>query len=150
MGEMSRDVIDERSEVHCLRAILSEQDLDSVGGASGREGFRRTVPSSEKNPLPYKIGCSGDAVLNGSGVEVEESGGDEVVKTSAAVPFEVGGISQGVESSWAAMVSSILASPPGRYLAQSLGSKFEKCNVQGASEQYMCRFMPSFNANGWE
>jgi len=132
-GDMSRDVMEERREVHCLRAILSEQDFESVGGASGREGLRRTVPSSEKNPLPCKVGISGDIIPDVFSIEREESGGEEVVKTSSTVPLDVGGgIFQGVESSWAAMVSSMLASP------------------QGASEQYMCRLMPSFKANGWK
>ena len=39
---------EESREVHCLKAILSEHDFESVGGASGREGLRLTVPSSEK------------------------------------------------------------------------------------------------------
>jgi hypothetical protein len=45
---MRRDVIDERREVHCFRAILSEQDFERVGGASGRDGLRRTIPRAEK------------------------------------------------------------------------------------------------------
>lgn len=44
---------------------------------------------------------------------------------------EDGGRSQGEASSWAAIVSSMLASP------------------QGASEQYMCRVTPSLIAKGW-
>jgi len=44
-GEMSRDVRDERIEVHCLSAILSEQDFESVGGLSalavGNTGLAR-------------------------------------------------------------------------------------------------------------
>ena len=47
-GEMRREVMEERREVLCLRESLSEQDFESVGGASGREGLRRTVPREEK------------------------------------------------------------------------------------------------------
>ena len=118
-GDMSRDVMEERREVHCLRAILSEQDFESVGGASGREGLRRTFPSSEKKPLPYKIGRSGDVIRSESAVEIEESGEDRVVDASSAVPSDAGDIAHGVESSWAAIVSSILASPPRGYLART-------------------------------
>lgn len=60
-GEISNDATVERMEVHCLRASLSEQDFESVGGASGREGFRLTVPNSEKKPLP----CSKAGGLEG-------------------------------------------------------------------------------------
>ena len=35
-GETRREVLDERREVHCFRASLSEQDLERVGEASGR------------------------------------------------------------------------------------------------------------------
>jgi hypothetical protein len=41
-------VREERREVDCFRESLSEQDLESVGGASGREGLRRTEPRAEK------------------------------------------------------------------------------------------------------
>jgi hypothetical protein len=47
-GEMRRETGAESREVTCLRDSLSEQDLESVGGASGREGLRRTRPSWEK------------------------------------------------------------------------------------------------------
>jgi hypothetical protein len=90
--------MEERREVHCLRAILSEQDFERVGGASGREGLRRTFPSSEKKPLPCKIGKSGD-IRAESAVEIEESGEDRVLETSSAVPSDAGGIAHGVESS---------------------------------------------------
>ena len=39
-GEIRRDVGDESRDVHCLRVSLSEQDLDNVGGLSGRAGWR--------------------------------------------------------------------------------------------------------------
>lgn len=45
---MSRDRGEESREVACLRESLSEQDFESVGGASGREGLRRTEPRAEK------------------------------------------------------------------------------------------------------
>lgn len=35
-GDMRSDVADESREVHCLRASLSEQDLDDVEGLSAR------------------------------------------------------------------------------------------------------------------
>lgn len=35
-GDMRSDVADESREVHCLRANLSEQDLDDVEGLSAR------------------------------------------------------------------------------------------------------------------
>lgn len=47
-GETKALVREDRSEVTCLRASLSEQDLDKLGGASPREGLRRTMPSWEK------------------------------------------------------------------------------------------------------
>lgn len=47
-GEMSSEVIEESSEVHWWRESLSEQDLEAVGGASGREGLVRTTPRREK------------------------------------------------------------------------------------------------------
>lgn len=49
---MSKDVTEENKEVDCFADSLSEQDLDNVGGASGRDGLRRTAPSAEKYPLP--------------------------------------------------------------------------------------------------
>ena len=50
--------------------------------------------------------------------------GDERVeetKSSLVVSFEAGGITHGVESSWAAIMSSILASPPVAYLVEISG-----------------------------
>ena len=35
-GETRREVADERRDVHCFNASLSEQDLERVGGASAR------------------------------------------------------------------------------------------------------------------
>jgi hypothetical protein len=109
-GETKREESDERREVHCLRAILSEQDFEREGGASPRAGFRRTTPRWEKKARP------GRAVLEGA---VMASEGSEV------------GISQGDASSWAAMMSSMEASP------------------QGASEQYMWRVTLGCQAKGW-
>ena len=48
LGDINSEVAELRSEEHCLRASLSEQDLESVGRLSPRAGFRRTTPSSEK------------------------------------------------------------------------------------------------------
>lgn len=45
---MRREVRLERREVLCLRESLSEQDFESVGGASERDGLRRTEPRAEK------------------------------------------------------------------------------------------------------
>lgn len=50
---MSSDVVDDRSEVHCFKHSLSVHDFDSVGGASGRDGFRRTCPREEKYERPF-------------------------------------------------------------------------------------------------
>jgi hypothetical protein len=55
-GEIRREVRELRREVLCLRASLSEQDLESVGGASGRDGLRRTMPRAEKYPRPWSSG----------------------------------------------------------------------------------------------
>lgn len=66
--------------MHCLRASLSEQDFESVGGASVRDGLRRVIPSWEKYCLPGSERCFGK--------------------------------SQGVGSSCADIVNSMLASPP--------------------------------------
>ncbi len=96
----------DRREVHCLSASLSEHDFESVGGASPLAGLRRTVPSWEKKARPES---------RESGTH-DEAGG--------------AGISHGAASSWAAIVSSMLASP------------------HGASEQYMCTVTPSFKAKG--
>src|SRR5690348_6725357 len=64
-----------------------------------------------------------------------------------------GGISQGVESSWEDMISSIEASPPGCFLSvpTRLMCRMEegKGHRHGASEQYMCRARPSRHAKGW-
>jgi hypothetical protein len=110
-GETSRDVTELRRDVHCFRAILSEQDFESVGGASGREGLRLTIPNSEKYPLPCNIGPFLDAARPGFACGIGKGFG-RLVEISLVTPFEAGGIAHGVESSWAAIVSSILASPP--------------------------------------
>ncbi len=71
-GEIRVDVRELSRDVHCFKAILSEQDLESVDGLSGRaetcqrmglgeslkrfiQGFRRTIPSSEKLARPLSI-----------------------------------------------------------------------------------------------
>lgn len=97
---MRSDVGPERREVTCLRESLSEQDFESVGGASGREGLRRMRPRWEKWARPRRgrgvVGASrGDGDGEGKGKSRRGRG-------------------QGEGSSWAAMVSSMLASPPGR------------------------------------
>jgi hypothetical protein len=89
-GSTKSEVMDERSEVHCLSASLSEQDLDNVGGASPRAGFRRTIPVREKQARPSR-----DISSFGSG----------------AMLMGVG-LSHAEASFWAAIVSSMLASPP--------------------------------------
>lgn len=92
LGDTSKDVVDESSDVPCLRASLSVHDLESVGGASGREGLQRTAPSKSKFDRPR------------SAADVGEEEGDDTVG---------GGEVQGVESSCRFMVSSMLASPQG-------------------------------------
>ena len=87
-GSTKRDERDDSNEVHCFDASLSEQDFDNVGGASPRAGLRRTTPSCEKYARP------------GSSVW-------EDMESLAA-----GGTSQGDESFWAAIIISMLASPP--------------------------------------
>lgn len=88
---------------------MSEQDLESVGGASGREGLQRTAPRREKFERPRKE-----------------------VAVSFVAEMVGGALVHGVASSWAAMTSSMLASP------------------QGASEQYMWMETLSWMVNGWE
>lgn len=88
-GSTKSEEMDERSEVHCLSASLSEQDLDNVGGASPRAGFRRTIPVREKQARPSRdVSFGSGAMLMGVGVSHAEA------------------------SFWAAIVSSMLASPP--------------------------------------
>ena len=79
----------DKREVNCLRVSLSVHDFERVGGASGREGFRRTRPREEKYERPWRRGCAGSSVVTVTG----------------------GGV-QGVESVWRAIVNSMLASPP--------------------------------------
>ena len=90
-GLTSSDVVDDKSEVACFAASLSVHDLLSVGGASGREGFARTMPKSEKFERPRRA--------DGSWSVGEERVGGALV--------------QGVASSCNAIVSSMLASPQG-------------------------------------
>jgi hypothetical protein len=47
-GEMKRDGREERRVRSWVEASLSLQDFERVGGASGREGLRRTMPREEK------------------------------------------------------------------------------------------------------
>lgn len=100
---MSIAVIEERREVHCLSASLSEHDFESVGGASGLEGFRLMVPSSEKKPLPCKGDISEvmtgliDADVSKAGPERDEAG--KRAKASSEALVGAGGICHGVESS---------------------------------------------------
>lgn len=108
-GDISVDVTDERSDDACLSVSLSVQDLLSVGGASGREGLQRTAPSREKLERPR------------SAPALSDKASDVMVG---------GALVHGVASSWASMVSSMLASP------------------QGASEQYMWICTSSRMANG--
>jgi hypothetical protein len=57
-GDNRVEVTEERSEVPCLSASLSVQDLLRVGGASGREGLRRTRPRWEKLERPLSADIS--------------------------------------------------------------------------------------------
>lgn len=98
LGDMIVEAVKERRDVACFRVSLSVQDLLRVGGASGREGLQRTAPRREKLDRPR------------SAPTLSDPSSDEMVG---------GALVQGVASSWASMVSSMLASP------------------QGASEQYM-------------
>lgn len=109
--------------MHCLRASLSEHDFDSVGGASGRAGLRRTTPRWEKHARPSR---------RRSGVAEEE---DELKLSALATAFRSircggSGDSHGEASSCADMVSSMEASP------------------QGASEQYICMVTSSLQMKG--
>lgn len=115
LGNIKSDVVDESSETACLRASLSVQDLLSVGGASGREGLQRTAPRWEKLERPLRGAGAFSSRLRVSG-EIDDTVG--------------GGLVQGVASSWADIVSSMLASP------------------QGASEQYIWTLTFERMANG--
>lgn len=74
-----------------MSEILSEHDLDKLGGASPLPGLRRTTPSWEKYPRPGREGSLFPGVVLSDGE----------------------GISQGEASACAAMMSSMLASPQG-------------------------------------
>jgi hypothetical protein len=87
---MKRLVSEESKDVLCMRESLSEQDFERLGGASAREGLRRTCPRSWKLARPGRV-------------EVSVGAGEEVTV----------GRSHGVASSCAAMVSSMEASPQG-------------------------------------
>jgi len=58
------------------------------------------------------------------------------------------GISHGDASSWAAMVSSMLASPPGRVSFCEARLVKGRAGLHGASEQYMWRVTSSLHAKG--
>lgn len=122
-GETRSDGKEERRDVHCLRASLSEHDLERVGGLSARavlalatiferveymylgnlQGFLLTKPSWEKDPRP------------------NSPGGESSLDTVTG---------QGVASSCASITNSMLASP------------------HGASEQYIMILDPSWRING--
>ena len=111
---MSSETVDESSDVACLSASLSVQDLLSVGGASGLDGLQRTAPRREKLERPRRA-----------------PGFSSVSPNCEEADVMVGGaLVHGVASSWASMISSMLASP------------------QGASEQYMWICTPSWMVKG--
>jgi hypothetical protein len=96
----------------CLTASLSVQDLLSVGGASGREGFARTMPKREKFDRPR----SAEGSVSSTGIDAEERVGGALV--------------HGVASSCAAMMSSMLASPQGaseQYMWIETSSRMVNC-----------------------
>jgi len=99
LGEINSDVMLDRSDVACMSASLSVQDLLSVMGASGREGLQRTAPRRSKLERPRSA--------------------EDLVGFGVTGSMVRAGFVHGVESSWAAMMSSMLESP------------------HGASEQYM-------------
>jgi hypothetical protein len=117
IGEIRAEVTDERTDVPCFMASLSVQDLLSVGGASGREGLRRTEPRWEKLERPRRAEIEASRLASG-----RLDGHSELsIFTLLTKDAEIvgGALVHGVASSCASMTSSMLASP------------------QGASEQYM-------------
>lgn len=89
VGDIRVDTRELRRDVHCFKASLSEQDLESVAGQSGRakinlarlvvresqkgfrksiQGFRRTIPSTEKWARPSSFLLSPDKESIGQGV----------------------------------------------------------------------------------
>jgi len=108
-GDIKRVVGDRRVDVTCRIESLSLQDFEKVGGESARPGFVRTTPSSEKYCRPWRRLVGGAEV---SGKVAEEGVSGRVV--------------QGVGSSWAAMISSMLASPPFILLAVKAGKLKER------------------------
>lgn len=128
----------------CAWASLSVQDFERVGGASGLEGLRRVRPRREKKARPWRVGCW---LSDGR----DEGIRDGEVDGSVEGGKEEGGRSHGVASSCAAIISSILASPPVQFhqLIFKLQSSFLLYfDLQGASEQYIWIFNPSTNAKG--
>jgi len=57
-GETRSDVVADKREKAWRRASLSVQDFERVGGASGREGLRRTVPRRSKFARPRSAAAS--------------------------------------------------------------------------------------------
>jgi hypothetical protein len=55
------------------------QDLDSVGGASGREGLRRTAPRREKFARPRRGACCVSSDWGGTVGEYGDEEGDDTV-----------------------------------------------------------------------
>lgn len=108
-GDIRKVVGDRRADVTCRIESLSLQDFEKVGGQSARPGFVRTTPSSEKYWRPGRRPVISAEV---SGEVVEVGVGERVV--------------QGAGSSWAAMVSSMLASPPFILLAANSGKLRER------------------------
>src|SRR5690349_9006853 len=97
---MKMEVKEDRRDVHCFRAILSEQDLERVGGASPLAGLRRTMPRLEKKPRPRRVisgvaaGSEVDAgvrATTGTGVRAgsSEGGGGEVAEARVRSTEEV-------------------------------------------------------------
>lgn len=119
-GWMSKLDREESIDVHSLIENLSLQDFDNVSGASAREGLRRTMPSSEKYPLPF-ITCDGS-------------------HSSEAIVH-------GVASSWELMTSSMLASPQGaseeymKIFTPSLMAKGWKLDVDRSSPSRLLRML---------
>lgn len=120
LGEIRSDVVDDSSETACLSASLSVQDLLRVGGASGRDGLQRTAPRRAKLERPRRaLGFCSSGLMERS---LAEMLGAETVGAALV---------QDVASSWAAITSSMLASP------------------QGASEQYMWILTSERRVKGW-
>lgn len=135
LGDIRSDVTDERREVACFRVSLSVQDLLSVGGASGRDGLQRTAPRREKFERPRSVPVPSSEIPDP--IEVVEMVGGALV--------------HGVASSWASMVSSMLASPHGaseQYIWICTSSQIVKgcgsCSVLSPTGRWRTMFEPKF------